>query len=708
MAGTPLRVAIEGDDKSRDAFRSLDKNLKKTSKVSKGLLSTFSKLTVVAFGVNKAFKAVTGGFGNLLSAAENQINAEIGLAAALAQTTNEVGKALADFKKFASARQEITTFGDEATIALGKVGAEFGLQGKLLQDVVAAVQDRATALGRGPIEVMRVIARFATGVGDSLIDIGIVVDKTKPRLEELQKAVKAMRSGLSEAIGSLPTSGFTQLTNAFGDLSESLGIIITSTATFQSILKGVKGLVNDFNAAIQGDPKKVRQIADAIDGFVKGVISAMFTVVAAIADALAAVLRFIEKTLNFVVKGVAQAISKLLDLFTRFILVIQDFFLLTQAQSNALVSLAFEIQKTSLSFFKYSSSIKIGSESISNFGDATRKARDFIIGLIDSVILARNTVPEAMKAIFKSLKRQRFGKEEPEDGGGGPSAEDEAKLAQLQERQAAFAAILIADLEGIGGEFTSTFTTAVQEAFDKDTGIRQAFKNLGDNVRTTFIGQFSDAAFKPLKLQFGVLAKALAQPFEIVGNVIASILAPITSLIAKAISFLITQFLTVIGLQELAAATGLSGLVAISAGAAGLASVWGAAAIAATIATLGGALASVPAAITAISTGAGITKALAAPGLAEGGIVLPRPGGLTARIGEAGRAEAVIPLDDERAAEQLGALGGVTVSFEGANVSLTPDTAQDTITELGREFQLQVFDARNFGRGGFAGLGRAV
>lgn len=40
--------------------------------------------------------------------------------------------------------------------------------------------------------------------------------------------------------------------------------------------------------------------------------------------------------------------------------------------------------------------------------------------------------------------------------------------------------------------------------------------------------------------------------------------------------------------------------------------------------------------------------------LAEGGVVMPRAGGTTATIGEAGQPEAVIPLDDERAQSMIG------------------------------------------------------
>jgi hypothetical protein len=48
--------------------------------------------------------------------------------------------------------------------------------------------------------------------------------------------------------------------------------------------------------------------------------------------------------------------------------------------------------------------------------------------------------------------------------------------------------------------------------------------------------------------------------------------------------------------------------------------------------------------------------------LAEGGIVMPRPGGVQATIGEGGQPEAVIPLDK---AGSFGLGGGMTVIFNG-------------------------------------------
>ncbi len=64
--------------------------------------------------------------------------------------------------------------------------------------------------------------------------------------------------------------------------------------------------------------------------------------------------------------------------------------------------------------------------------------------------------------------------------------------------------------------------------------------------------------------------------------------------------------------------------------------------------------------LAAAVTAAGIANVARISGiqLAEGGIVMPRPGGVQATIGEAGQAEAVIPLDDDRAQGMLG--GGKT------------------------------------------------
>jgi hypothetical protein len=72
------------------------------------------------------------------------------------------------------------------------------------------------------------------------------------------------------------------------------------------------------------------------------------------------------------------------------------------------------------------------------------------------------------------------------------------------------------------------------------------------------------------------------------------------------------------------------------------------------------------------ATGAGV------PGvkLAAGGVVMPRPGGTLATIGEAGQAEAVIPLD--RLGSMMGGKGGGAVY----NINISTMKADASVGEI--------------------------
>jgi hypothetical protein len=69
------------------------------------------------------------------------------------------------------------------------------------------------------------------------------------------------------------------------------------------------------------------------------------------------------------------------------------------------------------------------------------------------------------------------------------------------------------------------------------------------------------------------------------------------------------------------------------------------------------------AAAAAAAVAVGLSNVARIRSMAEGGMVLPTAGGTIARVAEAGRAEAVIPLDDPRTQEKLSGLGGgVTIN----------------------------------------------
>lgn len=686
----PIEVRFEGD--ARDAERAFDqvgRAADRTEDKSKKLRETLRDLTVIGFGLVRAFKSVTSALDNTLDATDRQLRAEIGLGVALAKNVENVQEALDGLKGFASELQQATTFGDEFILELATIGAEFGLQVDKIDDAVEASLDRATALGRGPLEIMRVLSRFGAGVSDSLIDVGVVVDKTKDRTESFNIALEEMRTGMSRAIGELPTSSFTQLANNLGDLREKLGEVIASTATFQTIIGEVNRFVLRLNQAL-ADPTAFREFVQGIDDFVQGTLQGLALIGAAVLRTVGEVLRLIEKmadTLGHILAELEDQSIPALE--ARVESLSEKLGRLNAAQAEAgggskLLAAAIDETEGALSsaqdrLDRYRGSTKLFSEEIIDASDAllewSRKA--------DIFSFSAKLASEVSAKLFEVF------------GMGADAQKQNAELTADQRKELeaflAFQDEILTQLEALGGDFTSAFTVAIRDSFDSDTGIEEAFQNLGTNVRDIFIAQFSEAAFAPVKNLFGQLAVALAQPFQVVGNLLNRILAPVTNLISEVIGVLVTKFFTLIGLQELLAGTGLAAMSAVAAGAAPLASVWGAAAVAAAIATLGSATGFAAPAIAAITAGKALATAFSIPGAAEGAIAFPTPGGTLVRVAEAGRAEAIVPLDEQGG----GAFGStIVMSFEGADLHFRDEEqAAETIEALGGEFARQMSDA---------------
>lgn len=71
--------------------------------------------------------------------------------------------------------------------------------------------------------------------------------------------------------------------------------------------------------------------------------------------------------------------------------------------------------------------------------------------------------------------------------------------------------------------------------------------------------------------------------------------------------------------------------------------------------------------------------------MAEGGIVMPSAGGTLATIGEAGSREAVIPLDDPRARDELGAFGSNTIIINAGTLVADRVSVQEFARQIDEE-----------------------
>ena len=78
-----------------------------------------------------------------------------------------------------------------------------------------------------------------------------VLHQARGKYVAFNQAIDLMRSGLSEAVGDTPLMQLQKLQNSLGDAQENIGLLVSSTRTWQAVLKAITGGVEDFSDKIE-------------------------------------------------------------------------------------------------------------------------------------------------------------------------------------------------------------------------------------------------------------------------------------------------------------------------------------------------------------------------------------------------------------------------------------------------------------------------
>lgn len=186
--------------------------------------------TVIA---GAAFAGLTAGIFKAVQASSNQLQAELQLENAFAAT----GKSLDvdRLKAYASALQNVTTFGDEVTLSAAATLARFGQTQDAVESLLPRVQDMAIAqgvdlkvateaVGKALAGQTGALGRYAVALTDAekkTLQTGAEQQKLNLILGALDKRFK----GASLVIGTTAAGAMTQFGNATGDAVEELGKI---------------------------------------------------------------------------------------------------------------------------------------------------------------------------------------------------------------------------------------------------------------------------------------------------------------------------------------------------------------------------------------------------------------------------------------------------------------------------------------------------
>lgn len=229
----------------------------------------------------KAISSVVSGFRSMISigresiaASARQEDAVNALNAALRQNGNFSEQASQDLQSFASQLQQITRFGDEATLEQLAFAQSMGATVNQSKAIVSAAADMSEALGMDFNSAVRNITKTLGGLkgelGESIPELGALTKEQLMAGEAIDLVAEKFR-GQAAAATQTFSGALQQTSNIIGDTQESFGSLITTSPVIIKLIKGV----GDIFASVS---QKIDKNKDAIQSFVsEGIKSALFS-----------------------------------------------------------------------------------------------------------------------------------------------------------------------------------------------------------------------------------------------------------------------------------------------------------------------------------------------------------------------------------------------------------------------------------------------
>jgi len=175
-------------------------------------------------------KSFTTALTKLTAASDAQEKAEAALEQAMINTGRYTKDAFENLKIFASERQKMTIYGDEATLqATAILQAMTGLNEKGLKPLIEATQDFASAQRMDLVSAAELVAKTIGSETNALARYGIKLSDTNDknqRAAELVTNVKSKFGGLSEQLARTDFGKLAIMTNALSDSTEAASLLL--------------------------------------------------------------------------------------------------------------------------------------------------------------------------------------------------------------------------------------------------------------------------------------------------------------------------------------------------------------------------------------------------------------------------------------------------------------------------------------------------
>ena len=164
------------------------------------------------------------------------------------------GKSITELKRYASSMQDMTTFGDEATLGAMSRLAAFTKEEDQLKDLTLASIEMASALTMDLNAAADLIGKTLGSTTNALTRYGVAVDGavgSTERAASITKGIAELWAGQAAAAAETFTGKVQQLSNAWGDLLEQVGRFAATGGEASGVFKFLMDTINEFGIRVR-------------------------------------------------------------------------------------------------------------------------------------------------------------------------------------------------------------------------------------------------------------------------------------------------------------------------------------------------------------------------------------------------------------------------------------------------------------------------
>jgi hypothetical protein len=232
------------------------------------LVASYLTYDVAVRAVTAAYDALVGGMAAAITSASDAEEADAKLLAALKAQGTAVPSVVSAYDAYAQALQNTTIYSDDAVKAAeGVLVMIGGVMPRDMEKALQATTNLASALGIDLTSAATMVAKAAEGQTTALKKAGVVIDETKSKSGDFGAVLDQINgkfAGAAEAAGETFAGGLKKLENAWDNVKEATGRVVTQNETWQAAMAGITGLIATNTGELNQNATANKLVSEAV------------------------------------------------------------------------------------------------------------------------------------------------------------------------------------------------------------------------------------------------------------------------------------------------------------------------------------------------------------------------------------------------------------------------------------------------------------